>query len=55
MLNIISSIPKHVIKLSKVISFDKFKADTREGNYAFTINDSIHKKVLNVLSNRKNV
>ena len=28
MLNIISSMPKHVINLPKVISFDEFKADT---------------------------
>ena len=53
MLNIISSMPKHVINLPKVISFDEFKADTREGKYAFILNDSIHKKVLDVLPNRK--
>ena len=53
MLNIISSMPKHVINLPKVISFDEFKADTREGKYAFIINDPIHKKVLDILPNRK--
>ena len=53
MLNIISSMPKHVINLPKVISFDEFKADTREGKYAFILNDPIHKKVLDVLPNRK--
>ena len=41
MLNIISSMPKHVINLPKVISFDEFKADTRKGKYAFIINDPI--------------
>lgn len=27
-----------------VISFDEFKADTKEGKYAFVLNDPIHKK-----------
>ncbi len=45
--------PKNVINLPKVISFDRFKADTREGKYAFVLNDPIHKETLDVLSNRK--
>ena len=53
MLNIISGIPKHVVNLPKVISFDEFKADTVEGKYAFILNDPIHKKVLDILPNRK--
>mgnify|MGYP002621360755 FL=1 len=53
MLNIISGIPKHVINLPRVISFDEFKADTVEGKYAFILNDPIHKKVLDILPSRK--
>lgn len=45
--------PKHVISLPRVISFDEFKADTKEGKYAFVLNDPIHKETLDVLSNRK--
>ena len=45
--------PKNIINLPRVISFDEFKADTKEGKYAFVLNDPIHKKVLDVLSNRK--
>ena len=45
--------PKNVINLPRVISFDEFKADTREGKYAFILNDPIHKETLDVLSNRK--
>ena len=45
--------PKYVISLPKVISFEKFKADTKEGKYAFVLNDPIHKETLDVLSNRK--
>ena len=45
--------PKHVISLPRVISFDEFKADTKEGKYAFVLNDPIHKEALDVLSNRK--
>ena len=37
-------IPKHVVNLPKVISFDEFKADTEEGKYVFVLNDPIHKK-----------
>ena len=40
--------PEHVTNLPKVISFDEFKADTREGKYAFVLNDPIHKKVLDI-------
>lgn len=39
--------------LPRVISFDEFKADTREGKYAFILNDPIHKKVLEILPSRK--
>ena len=53
MLDIISGIPEHIFNLPKVISFDEFKADTKEGKYAFILNDPIHKKVLEVLSSRK--
>lgn len=45
--------PKNVINLPRVISFDEFKADTREGKYAFVLNDPIHKETLDVLPNRK--
>lgn len=45
--------PKNIINLPRVISFDEFKADTREGKYAFVLNDPIHKETLDVLSNRK--
>ena len=53
MLNIISGIPKHIVNLPRVISFDEFKADTAEGKYAFILNDLIHKKVLDILPSRK--
>ena len=45
--------PKYVISLPKVISFDEFKADTKEGKYAFILNDPIHREALDVLLNRK--
>ena len=48
-----STIPQYQKNLPRVISFDEFKADTKEGKYAFILNDPIHKKVLDVLSNRK--
>lgn len=53
MLDIISGILEHVINLPRVISFDEFKADTRAWKYAFVLNDPIHKKVLDILPNRK--
>lgn len=53
MLDIVSSISKHVVNLPRVISFDEFKADTAEGKYAFILNDPIHKKVLDILPSRK--
>lgn len=46
-------IPEFQKNLPKVISFDEFKADTKEGKYAFILNDPIHKKVLDVLPSRK--
>ena len=47
------TIPDYQKNLPRVISFDEFKADTNEGKYAFIINDPIHKKVLDILPNRK--
>ena len=52
-LEIESGIPKQVINLPRVISFDEFKADTKAGKYAFILNDPIHKKVLDILPERK--
>lgn len=46
-------IPEYQKNLPRVISFDEFKADTKEGKYAFILNDPIHKKVLDVLPSRK--
>ena len=46
-------IPDFQKNLPRVISFDEFKADTKEGKYAFILNDPIHKKVLDVLPSRK--
>lgn len=48
-----STIPDHIKNLPRVISFDEFKADTKEGKYAFILNDPIHKKILDILPNRK--
>ena len=48
-----STIPDYLKNLPRVISFDEFKADTKEGKYAFIINDPIHRKVLDILPNRK--
>ena len=48
-----SMIPNIRKNLPKVISFDEFKADTKEGKYAFILTDPIHRKVLDVLPNRK--
>lgn len=53
LLEIESAIPKKIKNLPRVISLDEFKADTKEGKYAFVLNDPIHKKVLDVLPNRK--
>lgn len=47
------TIPDHLKNLPKVISFDEFKADTKEGKYAFILNDPIRKKVLDILPKRK--
>lgn len=47
------TIPEHIKNLPRVISFDEFKADTNKGKYAFILNDPIHKKVLEILPNRK--
>lgn len=53
LMNIAECIPNYIVNLPKVISFDEFKADTKEGKYAFILNDPIHKKVLDILPNRK--
>ena len=53
LLEIETGIPKQVINLPRVISFDEFKADTKAGKYAFILNDPIHKKVLDILPERK--
>ena len=53
MLEITSTIPEYQKNLPRVISFDEFKADTKEGKYAFVLNDPIYKKVLDILLNRK--
>lgn len=53
MLEITSTIPEYQKNLPRIISFDEFKADTKEGKYAFVLNDPIHKKVLDILPNRK--
>ena len=53
LLEIETTIAEKVKNLPKVVSFDEFKADTREGKYAFILNDPIHKKVLDILPNRK--
>ena len=53
MLEITSTIPEYQKNLPRVISFDEFKADTKEGKYAFVLNDPIHKKILDILPNRK--
>lgn len=53
LLEIASAIPNNLKNLPRVISFDEFKADTKEGKYAFILNDPIHRKVLDVLPNRK--
>ena len=45
--------PEHITNLPKVISFDEFKADTKEGKYAFVLNDPIHRKCLDILPQRK--
>ena len=42
------TMPEKIINLSRVISFDEFKADTNEGKYAFVLND-----LLDILPSRK--
>ena len=51
--NAMNEYPEHLKNLPRVISFDEFKADTKEGKYAFIINDPIHRKVLDILPKRK--
>lgn len=48
-----SKYSEQVINLPRVISFDEFKDDTNEGKYAFILNDSIHKKAIDLLPSRK--
>jgi len=45
--------PKQLKRLPSIISFDEFKADTKQGKYAFIINDLLHREVLDILSSRK--
>ena len=47
------TIPDYIKNLPRIITFDEFKEDTTEGKYAFILNGPIHKKVLDILSNRK--
>lgn len=47
------SYPKHLKTLPNTISFDEFSAHTKMGKYAFIVNDIRHKKVLDILPNRK--
>ncbi len=51
--NAMNNYPDYVKNLPRVISLDEFKADTKEGKYAFILNDPIHKKALDILPNRK--
>lgn len=44
------TIPDHHKNLPKVISFDEFKADTKEGKYAFILNDPMHKKSIRYIT-----
>ena len=53
LLDIDSGIPKYVKNLPAVISFDEFKADTKSGKYVFILNNPTHKKVLDILPERK--
>lgn len=53
LLKAMNDYPEHIENLPRVISFDEFKADTNEGKYAFVLNDPIHKKVLDILLERK--
>lgn len=48
-----ASYPEHLKLLPSIISFDEFKADTKEGKYAFVINDLLHKKTLDILPSRR--
>lgn len=45
--------PDNVKTLPQVISIDEFAAHTSYGKYALIINDSIKKKTLDILPNRK--
>ena len=51
--NYMKNYPSKLKNLPSVISFDEFKADTRNGKYAFIINDLLHKRTLDVLPTRK--
>ena len=48
-----SGYPGYVKTLPDIISLDEFKADTKEGKYAFIMNDPIRKRTLDILPNRK--
>ena len=53
LLEAMSNYPEHLRLLPSMISFDEFKADTKEGKFAFVINDLLHKKTLDILKSRK--
>ena len=53
LLEAMSDYPEHLKLLPSMISFDEFKADTKEGKFAFVINDLLHKKTLDILPTRK--
>ena len=42
-----------MVNLPRIISFDEFKADTKADKYAFILKDPIHKKVLDILPEKK--
>ena len=44
---------KYIINLPRVLSFDEFKAVTDCGKYSFVLNNLIHRKCLDVLSEIK--
>ena len=45
--------PEQVRLLPRVLSMDETKLDTKEGKYAFVLNDPIHKRILDILPSRK--
>lgn len=53
LLNAMVGYPAQIKNLPRVISMDETKLDTKEGKYGYVLNDPIHKKVLDILPNRK--